>query len=91
VKEALNNAVRHARATEVRLRATINAESLIFTVEDDGQGFTGGSGDPSADGLQNMRQRMEGMGGQFSLESVPNRGTKVTLSCPWIPRVNSNL
>jgi signal transduction histidine kinase len=86
VKEALNNAVRHARATEVRLRATINAESLIFTVEDDGQGFNGGSDDPSADGLQNMRQRMEGIGGQFSLESAPNNGTKVTLTCPWTPR-----
>lgn len=85
VKEALNNAVRHAHATEVRLCATIDAESLIFTVEDDGQGFVGGTEDPSADGLQNMRQRMEGIGGKFNLESVPNKGTKVTLTCPWIP------
>ncbi|HEV2453797.1 MAG TPA: sensor histidine kinase, partial [Verrucomicrobiae bacterium] len=86
VKEALNNAVRHAQAAEVRLRATVNEESLILTVEDDGRGFAGASDDPTADGLRNMRQRMEEISGQFNIESALGKGTKVTLTCLWSSR-----
>jgi len=90
VKEALNNAVRHARATEVRLRAAVSDEALILTVEDDGRGFEHSSGQKadsiSADGLRNMSQRMEEIGGRFNLESTPQKGTKVTLTFFWVGR-----
>lgn len=88
VKEALNNAVRHAQATEVQLRATVNEESLILIVEDDGCGFesSANAAHPSADGLRNMRQRMEEIGGQFDLTGKPKIGTKVTLTFFWSPQ-----
>lgn len=86
VKEALNNAVRHAQATEVWLRAVVSEESLTLTVEDNGRGFSIAPDHPSADGLRNMRQRMEAIGGQFNLESAVETGTKVILTFFWSPR-----
>jgi len=86
VKEALNNAVRHAQASEVWLRATVTEAALVLTVEDNGLGFETPPNHPSADGLQNMRQRMEEIGGQFNLASAPKTGTKVTLTFFWSPQ-----
>lgn len=86
VKEALNNAVRHAQATEVCLRATVREESLVLTIEDNGRGFETPPNHPTADGLRNMRQRMEEIGGRFDLASTPKVGTKVTLTFFWSPR-----
>jgi signal transduction histidine kinase len=86
VKEALNNAVRHARATEVWLRASVSETSLALTVEDNGRGFEQASNHPSTDGLRNMRQRMEEIGGQFSIASAAKTGTNVTLTFFWPAR-----
>jgi signal transduction histidine kinase len=86
VKEALNNAVRHAQATEVRMRAVVSEASLTLAVEDNGRGFVNAPGHPSADGLRNMRQRMEDIGGQFNLETAVETGTKVTLVYFWSRR-----
>lgn len=83
IKEALNNAARHAKATEVWLRGATDEESLVFSIEDNGRGFSGLCDSPSADGLRNMRQRMESIGGRFKIESAPETGTKVTLSYFW--------
>ena len=86
VKEALNNAVRHAQATEVQLRATVGEESLVLIIEDDGCGFESVAFSPSADGLKNMRQRMEEIGGRFDITSKPKVGTQVTLTFFWSPQ-----
>jgi signal transduction histidine kinase len=40
IKEALNNIVKHAHATEVRLRMTLAQHTFTITIEDNGQGFT---------------------------------------------------
>jgi len=82
VKEALNNVVRHATATEVCLRITANNKSVELTIEDNGQGFEHVPDDALADGLRNMRQRIEEIGGQFHLESRPGAGTRIGASIP---------
>jgi len=79
VKEALTNAVRHARATEIWLRAAIDDGSLTLMVEDNGTGFEAEPTSPSADGLRNIRQRMDALGGKFDLQSSRNSGTRVIL------------
>ena len=79
VKEALNNVARHAHATEVRFRLTATPEKLGITIEDNGRGFEHARNGASADGLRNMRQRMEDISGQFHLESKPGVGTRVSL------------
>lgn len=86
VKEALNNAVRHGRPTEVWLRVSLTDTLLTLTIEDNGRGFSRPSGDPEADGLRNMRRRMEDIGGQFQIESTPGSGARVILTFPWQQR-----
>lgn len=79
VKETLTNAVRHSHATEIRVGATADDGILTLAVQDNGTGFQAEPTSPSADGLRNIRQRMEALGGKFDLQSNRNSGTRVTL------------
>jgi signal transduction histidine kinase len=83
VKEALNNIVRHSNAKEVRLHVAADEEILRVTLEDDGQGIGKLEHNGCADGLQNMRKRMEEIGGEFKFESTPGNGTRISFVCPW--------
>lgn len=83
VKEALNNIVRHSNATEVNLRIAITPDWLEICVEDNGRGLAQAVENDDADGLRNMRHRVEEIGGGFQIKSLPAAGTKVTLGYPW--------
>jgi signal transduction histidine kinase len=83
IKEALNNIVKHARASEVWLRASADANGLRFSVEDNGCGFDRAPDDATADGLRNMRQRLAEIGGECKIESKSGAGTRVTFQLPW--------
>jgi signal transduction histidine kinase len=84
VREALNNAVRHARADLVRLEIRAENSSLRLAVEDSGCGFapeqTTSAG--TQEGLTNMRRRMEDIGGRFEITSRPGGGTRVEFIAP---------
>jgi signal transduction histidine kinase/ligand-binding sensor domain-containing protein len=91
-KEALNNAVRHANASEVRVSLDIAPTSFVLSVEDEGCGFvpdTNGASRPqdsvrfgAGNGLANMSQRLAEIGGRCDIQSVRGEGTKVTLFVP---------
>ncbi|HVU34966.1 MAG TPA: two-component regulator propeller domain-containing protein [Opitutaceae bacterium] len=83
VKEALNNAVRHARAARVALTIACSAAALTIEVTDDGRGFDGAPHDDGADGLRNIRQRLAAIGGEGRIESRAGGGTCVRLILPW--------
>jgi signal transduction histidine kinase/ligand-binding sensor domain-containing protein len=83
VKEALNNVVRHAQASEVRLQISITPDALELLIADNGRGIERAPDDPLADGLRNMRQRADELNAQFKIESVPGAGTKISLRYPW--------
>jgi signal transduction histidine kinase len=82
IKEALTNALKHARANEVKVQARIGGDTLELVVQDDGRGFEPGSPPPPGKrhGLGNMRQRAEAMGGSLDVQSRPGGGTTVRLS-----------
>jgi signal transduction histidine kinase len=84
VREALNNAARHARADLIRLEIRAENSSLRLAVEDNGCGFapeqTAAAG--THEGLANMRRRMEDIGGRFELTSRPGGGTRVEFIAP---------
>lgn len=82
VKEALTNVVRHSGATLVSLRVMLQDEALAISIEDNGRGFAPRPAEPHADGLRNMRQRMETLGGSFRIEGLANRGTRIDLVLP---------
>ena len=83
VKEALNNIVRHSGATEVHLRITISGDALTFAVEDNGRGFGLLPDNAGADGLRNMRQRLEEISGLCRIDSRPGGGTRISFIHPW--------
>jgi signal transduction histidine kinase/ligand-binding sensor domain-containing protein len=81
-KEALTNVVRHGNAHEVRLGFTGNSGHLHITIEDDGCGFDVATAPKGGDGLANMRDRLEHMGGRCQIASNPGKGTTVGLIFP---------
>ena len=81
-KEALSNAVKHAGCRTVHVRITISPDTLTLSLTDDGAGFVEPSSGRIGNGLLNMRRRIEDLGGRFSLESSPGKGTKVVFEVP---------
>jgi len=81
-REALNNAVKHGHPRRIRLVLVLEPHRLKLAVEDDGCGFIPAAGRVGADGLDNMRQRLESVGGRCWVESVPGRGTTVEFQLP---------
>ena len=87
-KEALNNAVKHAGATEIHLQVAITDHAFELTIEDNGCGFSPPPPSPLREnssgrhGLDGMRNRMESLGGDFKLDTAPGRGTRVTFTVP---------
>ncbi|HSY44144.1 MAG TPA: triple tyrosine motif-containing protein, partial [Candidatus Acidoferrum sp.] len=83
IKEALHNIVKHAGATEIWLRVELREDMLKMVIEDNGRGFAQAPDNALADGLRNMRQRIEEIGGECRVESQPQSGTRVILNLPW--------
>jgi signal transduction histidine kinase len=83
VKEALNNIVRHAQASEVRLQISITPAALDLLIADNGRGIEREPDDALADGLRNMRQRAKELDAQFHIESAPGAGTKISVHYVW--------
>lgn len=97
VKEAVNNVVKHARASQVRIRVAMESDRFKLMIEDDGCGFqwppAASTSEkisdrvrrPSGNGLENMRHRLESLGGEFQLHSSPGAGTRVELTLAIAP------
>jgi signal transduction histidine kinase len=76
VKEAFANLLRHAHATEARIRLLWNEPQLEISVEDNGGGFN-----PAVisqgNGLGNQQVRLKRIGGTVELTSQPGGGTRI--------------
>jgi len=79
VLEAVANAHRYAHASKVTVRAHVEAKTLAVEVQDDG---VGGAVELGERGLQGLRDRVEATGGSFSVQSLPDRGTRVAAKIP---------
>jgi ligand-binding sensor domain-containing protein/signal transduction histidine kinase len=82
VKEALNNSARHAGATEVWLRLKLNDSELCISIEDNGRGIAADARRQFGNGLDNMKKRMEEIGGHFELTTCPGGGTTIRFRLP---------
>ena len=81
-KEAITNVLKHAKAKKVWLRISIKDNDLVVVVADDGCGISASEHDEGADGLINMRDRMNAVGGHCEIQSDPGKGTTVCLQAP---------
>jgi signal transduction histidine kinase len=77
VKEALNNILKHANATEVSLTLKREGDGISFYIQDNGVGIDFENLRRFGNGLKNMKQRMATSGIDFSIEN--KNGTLVTL------------
>jgi two-component system sensor histidine kinase UhpB len=81
VQEALTNIARHAQAGHVSLHVRTHDGKLLIRIEDDGAGFDASSM-MSGLGLLGMRERIEGLGGMFSIASTQGNGTLISAAVP---------
>lgn len=93
-QEALTNVAKHAHAKSCRVYLQRLPQTVLLTVEDDGNGFdVQASTAPPARrgiGLLGVEERVTGFGGTFRLESTPGKGTRLTVEVPALPRPNAS-
>jgi ligand-binding sensor domain-containing protein/signal transduction histidine kinase len=82
LKEAANNIVKHAEASEVQVKFTHDDRQLSISISDNGKGLVEGDTSALGNGLENMKRRMESVGGSFELASAPAQGTRIRLETP---------
>jgi PAS domain S-box-containing protein len=82
-QEALRNAVKHSRASHVRVILKKTDTTLVLSVSDDGCGFVAGSSTPDEGlGFISMRERSRIAGGRLEIHSSPGQGTRIELTVP---------
>src|SRR5262249_54112509 len=84
VQEALGNAAKHARATQITVRLNRSDRKVLLIISDDGVGFDGGRlNAPGGLGLVMMRERATQLNGTFELESAPGKGATIKVVIPF--------
>jgi PAS domain S-box-containing protein len=79
VSEALTNAAKHARATEVHVDVVAQNGTLWLSIRDDG---AGGANPRQGSGLVGLQDRVEALGGTLRVESAPDSGTSLRVMLP---------
>jgi len=84
--EALRNAARHAQATQIHFQVSYDTDALRMTIADNGKGLpdkvaSAGCSD-SRWGLVGMRERVEQIGAQLTVNSQPDAGTTISIALP---------
>ena len=81
--EALNNALKHAKASEIVLSLKTEQDFLFLTIKDDGRGFGPDlASSQGGMGISSMTERVEKIGGSLSIQSEIGGGTKISVSVP---------
>ena len=81
-QEALNNVLKHAHAARVTMRLAVVNGTATLEIADDGVGFDPSLRAAGGFGLPGMRERVERLGGRFSIESSPGAGTRLFVEVP---------
>jgi signal transduction histidine kinase len=79
VAEALTNAAKHARASQVTVRAEAEDANLHLSIRDDG---IGGADSAMGSGLIGLIDRVEALGGKMAVSSQPGSGTSLLVEIP---------
>jgi signal transduction histidine kinase len=83
LQESLTNIVRHAKASAVRVELNTNERDLWMSITDNGIGMPdGGRHKPGSFGLVGIEERINILGGSFSIQSTVGCGTSVFVSVP---------
>ncbi len=83
-QEALNNIAKHAGASLVSVRITLEDDDFIMSIADNGKGFDPGRVTKKSLGLTTIKERSKLLKAQYQIQSSPGRGTEVKLIMPLI-------
>ena len=78
IQELVNNAVKHAEATEILVQVAFTNNKIIVTVEDNGKGYDKNLAS-TGDGLDNIAYRIKYLSGTIDTVTSPNNGTSVNI------------
>lgn len=79
IKETFNNIAKHAWSNNVAVTVEQDLSTVIIIITDDGKGFDQEKIRPFSNGLTNMKNRIEQVGGEYSIDSEPGKGTKTSI------------
>jgi PAS domain S-box-containing protein len=82
IQEALNNAIKHAKASKVSIKILYNASLVEVVIEDNGIGFNIQKVKKGA-GLKNIQNRIYLINGTHNIESAPSKGSKIIINFPF--------
>ena len=84
VQESFNNISKHAKAKYVKLKVLIDHSMITCDIEDDGIGFDFQKVLESRKGfgLYNLKERVDLLNGELLIDSLENRGTKISIKIP---------
>jgi signal transduction histidine kinase len=83
VQEALTNVTRHANAHHVHIGLTVDPQTAVLTLADDGRGVTAAELErPTSLGIVGIRERALAVGGQVTITGSAERGTTLIVRVP---------
>ncbi len=91
VREAVNNAIKHAQAGNIVVELGETSTAIYTIITDDGNGFDldqvmNNYEQRGSLGMLNLRERAELIGGELTLQSVPDQGTRIAV---WVPKTKA--
>ncbi|HBX85120.1 MAG: hypothetical protein A2W97_19675 [Bacteroidetes bacterium GWE2_40_63] len=91
VQEALNNVIKHAKASQVLIQLTDTNSNLVLMIEDNGKGFNYDTNNLGlGKGLFNMRERSILLNGTFDVETFPGKGTNIRVKVTKLQEYGKN-
>ena len=93
VQESINNVIKHAQASvlEVTLKVIEN-NAVQLTISDNGKGMDIDAVDQTNHfGLLGMRERVQGLHGQFNVDSALGKGTIINISIPQVTKIGKEV
>ena len=84
VQEGLINALRHAQASRIDTAVESDGKRIMVTVTDDGVGLPADWSRPGHFGLRGLAERVEHLGGAFTVSNCPSRGVRLEAQIPLV-------
>ena len=84
MQESVQNALKHAQASLIKIKLQIQKDSIIMVVKDDGCGFDVNVKKEDSFGLVGMKERVDMLGGEIDIRSKLNVGTTVMIRVPHV-------
>lgn len=83
-QEAMNNIIKHSNATLVTIQLIKHRDRLIYSIEDNGNGFDTAQNKVEGHGLNNIKNRVLSLGGDLNIYSSKKGGTTISVEVPLI-------